>query len=251
MVVIRTTLLNGASAALRAWAAAAVAALLCLFASMPAQAGYCLGTTSCTLELNQNNGFTSGTDFGTVSLNLNTITHTVTIDVALNNAYRIITTGFPGGFGFSDTLGGGLTIGNFETGGIATKLYSGNESDATNDLHFDGFGYTNNAAATEGPKRAKSLQEISFTVSKGASITDVNQLVKLFSPEGGAGETYFVVDACTWVAASKSCSGTGLLGAYGQVPEPGSLVLLGTGLVALGVWRRRKLIRGNPRCASS
>ena len=223
------------------WGAAA-AAVLTLAAAVPAHAGFCPGTTSCTLQLNENNGFTSGTNFGTVSFNLNTLTHTVTIDVALTSAYRIIATGFPGAFGFSDTLGGGLTIGNFKTGGIPTLLYHGSQSDTTNDLHFDGFGFTNNAAATSAPKRALSLQELSFTVSKGSSITDVNQLVKLFSPEGGAGQTYFVVDACTWVATSRSCSGTGLLGTNKRVPEPASLVLLGTGLLALGIWRRRKLI---------
>jgi hypothetical protein len=245
VLVIRRILLDGASTALRAWRSVAAAALLTLVAAMPAHAGFCPGTTSCTLQLNENNGFTSGTNFGTVSLNLTG--HTVTIDVSLSSAYRIITTGFPGAFGFSSsTLAGstlgGLTIGNFKTGGVATSLYSGKKSDTTNDLHFDGFGYTNNAAATNGPARKFSLQEISFTVSKGSSITDVNQLVKLFSPEGGAGKTYFVVDACTWVATSKSCSGTGLLGTNKKVPEPASLVLLGTGLVALGIWRRRKLI---------
>ena len=247
--MIRTTLLNGASAALRAWTGAAAAALLCLFAAMPAQAGFC-PATSCGLTLTQNNGFTSGTNFGTVTLNLDTTTHTVTIDVSLTSAYRIITTGFPGAFGFVGSLGGGLTIGHYETGGQNTNLYSGSLSDTTNDLHFDGFGYTNDAAAVIGPKRSKSLQEMSFTVSKGTSITNVNQLVNLFNPEGGHGPAYFVVDACNWIASSKNCSGTGLL-AVSYAPEPGSLVSLGTGLVALGLWRRRKLIRGNLRCASS
>src|SRR4029077_7749428 len=149
---------------------------------MPAHAGFCPSTTSCTLQLNENNGFTSGTNFGTVSLNLTG--NTVTIDVSLTSAYRIITTGFPGAFGFSSTTLGGATLGglsidHFKTGGVATNLYSGKKSDTTNDLHFDGFGYTNNAAGTSGPARKFSLQEVSFTVSKGSSITDVNQLVKL------------------------------------------------------------------------
>jgi hypothetical protein len=56
--------------------------------------------------------------------------------VDLANGFLIINTGFPGSFGFVDSLGGGLTIGNF-----SSAAYSGATSNATNDQHFDGFGF--------------------------------------------------------------------------------------------------------------
>ena len=89
----------------------------------------------------------------------------------LATGFRIINTGFPGSFGFADTLGGGLTIGNF-----SSALYSGFLSDATNDLLWDGFGDSNDAAATTGPNSANGINEVTFTASK-AGLTDVNQLL--------------------------------------------------------------------------
>lgn len=192
----------------------------------------CASTTSCTLDLNQGNsssGIGSG-NFGTVDLELNQTTHVVTITVDLVAGWQIINTGFPGSFGFTDTLGGGLTI-----GGFSSSLYSGGTSDTTNNVHFDGFGYVNDAAATSGPKSGNGLNSVSFTVSKGSDITDVNQLVNLANPEGGDGPAYFIVDV-------YNGNTTGLVAADGSqsVPEPASMALLGSGMLALGVVLRRR-----------
>jgi hypothetical protein len=114
-------------------------------------ADICANPTDCILTLTQGNtgsGFGTG-DFGTVEISLNTLTDVATVDVTLASGFQIINTGFPGAFGFADILGGGLTIGNF-----SSSLYSGAISDATNDQHFDGFGFSNDAAATTGPMRA-------------------------------------------------------------------------------------------------
>ena len=75
-------------------------------------------------------------------------------------------------------MGGGLTIGNF-----SSALYSGFLSDATNDLHWDGFGDSNDAAATTGPNSANGINEVTFTASK-AGLTDVNQLLARISQRG-------------------------------------------------------------------
>ena len=72
------------------------------------------------------------------------------------------------------------------------------------------FGYANDAAATSGPQRSVSLQELSFTVSQGSSITDVRQLLQKFIPSGGNPSAYFVVDACIWGLNAGTCSSTGL-----------------------------------------
>jgi PEP-CTERM motif-containing protein len=204
----------------------------------------CASATDCTLTLSQGNsgsGFGTG-DFGTVHLTLNTTTDVATIDVTLATGFTVVNTGFPGSFGFADSLGGGLTIGNF-----SSALYSGAASDATNDLHFDGFGFSNDAAATTGPHAGNGLSEVSFTVSKGASLTDVNDLLNLFSPAGGDGPAYFVVDAFNSNTSGPGAGNTGLLSVSGpgnqpSVPEPGTYVMMtvGLGLVGLAKLRRSK-----------
>ena len=210
----------------------------------PAMAGLCTDTLDCTLTLDETNtGFSSTNtvqtgDFGTIHLTLDSTTHVATVDVDLASGFQIINTGFPGSFGFVDSLGGGLTIGNF-----SSNLYSGAISHATTDQHFDGFGYANNSAATTGPHAGNGLQEVSFTVSKGSSLTDVNQLVNAFSPPAGAGTTFFVVDAYDSNSGGNLGGRTGLLGVSGTatvVPEPRGLVFVLLGVFSVLGWFVRR-----------
>lgn len=162
-----------------------------------------------------------------------------TIDVKLASGFTIIGTGFPGAFGFVDSLGGGLTIGGFSSG-----LYSGGTSDATNDLHFDGFGFSNDTAATTAPHPGSGLNEVSFTVQKGSSLTDVNNVLSLFNPAGGDGPAYFVVDAFNNNTSGAGAGNTGLLAVTGgssSVPEPNTYLGIITGLgLLIGLARSRR-----------
>jgi len=233
----------------------AISGLLSIFLPGHALAGFC-SATNCTLTLTDSNFIGTGTfgtgTFGTVTLSLDA--HVVTVDVDLASAYRIIVAGnggdnlngnSPGAVGFSDNVGGHLAIGNFQSGGVTTALYSGSQSLApgcqTSDCHWNLFGYANDAAATDGPNRAQSVPELAFTVSQGASITDVYQLLRKSIPSGGNPAAYFVVDACIWDVKKSACSGTGLF-AVTKVPEPGSLVLLASSLLALGFLRWKRAI---------
>jgi hypothetical protein len=207
-----------------------------------ARAGFC-SATNCALALTNSNFIGTG-NFGTVTLSLSS--NVVTVDVNLGSAYRIVNTGFPGSFGFADNLGGGLTIGNFKTAGIPTTLYSGFKSSPSGctvnkDCHWDGFGYANNAVATQGARRPDSLQQLSFAVSKGLSITDIRQILQKFTPPAGNGPAYFVVDACVWrpIPGTDPCASTGLF-AVTHVPEPASLVIVASALLIIGFlgWRR-------------
>ncbi len=114
----------------------------------PASAGICASTTDCTLTLTEtNSGFSSNGvaqtgNFGTVELTLNKITDVVTVDVDLASGFEVIKTGAgAGSVGFEDSLGGGLTIGNFKYLDVLPALaYSGAVSDSTNDQHYAAFG---------------------------------------------------------------------------------------------------------------
>src|SRR5260221_2718307 len=134
-------------------------------------ANLCSSTISCTLVLSEGNtgsGFGTG-NFGTVDLEL--AGNSVTVSVDLADGFQLVNTGFPGSVGFVDGLGEGLTI-----GGFSSALYSGSLSDASTDLHFDGFGYGSDAAATSGPHAGSGLNSLSFNVT-GSGLGDVNELL--------------------------------------------------------------------------
>jgi hypothetical protein len=213
----------------------------------PASANLCSSATSCTLVFSEGNtgsGFGTG-NFGTVDLELSGSTVTVTIDLAVG--LQLVNTGFPGSIGFVDSLGGGLTIGDF-----SSVIYSGYLSDPSNDLHFDGFGYSSDAAATSGPHAGSGLNSLSFTVS-GAGLNDVNELLNQFGGPAGQGPVYFVADVYNANATGAGAGNTGLIAVTGPaddplpVPEPGGLATIGTAVLMLGFVGRRRTARLSAR----
>ena len=197
---MRTIFSRATAQAARVSLSLMISGLLWVSAPGQAAAGFC-ASTSCNLRLTNGNFIGTGT-FGTVSLTL--LANVVTIDVNLASAYRITKSSFPGAVGFADNLGGGRTIGDFKSGGVPTPPYSRYHRSAPscvgNDCSWGDFGYANSAAPTSGPQRLLSLQELSFTVSKGTSITDIRQLLRQFTLNGQKAKPYFVADGCVWIS---------------------------------------------------
>ena len=214
-----------------------------LLISAPASADLCASTTSCSLTFTQGNGgsgFGSG-NFGTLSLTR--AGNDVTVSISLASGFFLIGTGFPGAVGFSDSLGGGLTINGFNNAN-----YSGALSHATSDLHFDGFGFFNDAAATTAPSpgSASAASSLSFHVI-GAGLTDVEQLLNLANPAGGDGQAYFVADVINRNTSGPGAGLTGLIAITGggppnQTPEPQTLALIGLGFLAVAFARRQQRV---------
>ncbi len=214
--------------------------LLCLLifaGSSILLADSCASTTTCTLtftDANGGSGFGTG-NFGTLSLTLVGGNIAVVIDLA--DGFYAINTGFPGVVGF--VSGQAIT----DVTGLPTG-YSGWIQHGTNDLHWDGFGFSNTAVATTGPKAGSSdkVNILSFTVEN--SFTDVEQILNLFNPAGGDGPAIFVVDVINTNTSGPGAGNTGLIAVTPggiPIPEPSGLMLLGSGLFGLAAVARRKL----------
>jgi hypothetical protein len=211
-----------------------VLSLVSLALALPSFASsLCTNTTDCTLVLDTSNGFVSGSDFGTVHLQ---VTGTDTVEVTVNvPGYDLILTGFPGTFGFTDSLTSAATI----TG--LSGSYSGSLFDATQDQHFDGFGYFADAVATTGPHNGSGLSTVSFDVTQ-SGLNNVNDLLNLSATPAGHGQMYFVVDA-----GIPGTANTGLLGVSGTaVPEPSTYGFLTAAIIGIAVvaQRRKKTLNG-------
>ena len=216
-------------------------------------ASNCNSTTDCIFTFDIHNAGFSGVTlpgpFGTVEFVLNG--GNIDVTLKMNPDLVLIGTGFPATFGFNDDLElGDITAGSFSNvnysgstnnGGVDTTGGSGS------DLHFDGFGYFDDAAATTAPSAGSSnaISTLTFVLSRtgGHTFSSVQQLIE--TPSGGGdGSPYFVADvfdkAC---GANGGTACTGLVGVSNltsPVPEPSSYAFLGTGLLAMLFLIRRK-----------
>jgi len=176
-----------------------------------------------TFNLTVTNGFApSGPTYGTVTV-LGTST-SVTIEFAAAAGFEF----HNAGVGWKESLPGGASI-STETVTTCTTVGGATCSAVGNGGNFDGFGgYTK--AVGGGAGSSSGLTDVIITITgSGLALADfeggfAGQISPYPNPTGAA---------TGWVASTGSTNTT--------VPEPGTLTLLGTGLIAAASFLRRKL----------
>jgi len=193
--------------------------------------GSAVAARADTVTFNLNRGSTlPNQQYGTITLTL--VGSNIQVDIALLAGNKIVNTGFDASVAFNFTGTGQIGVTGLP--GTYTLVNSGNPSS----IGMDGFGtFEYGVLFNAQGGGAGTDSSLTFTVTRVGGFNSVLNLVQNSTNPPGSLQSPFAVDLiCASCGPATGVVGTGT----SPVPEPATMLLMGTGLAGLAASLRKR-----------
>src|SRR5690242_2060020 len=209
-----------------------LAILLAVFAVVSFGSVAAARADTVTFDLNRGSTLPNQ-QYGTITLTL--VGSNIQVDISLLAGNRIVNTGFDASVAFNYTGSGQIGVTGLP--GTYTLVNNGNPSS----IGMDGFGtFEYGVLFNSQGGGAGTDSSLTFTVTRVGGFASVFDLVQLSTNPPGSIQSPFAVD----IICDSCGPATGVIGTNGEsVPEPASMVLLGSGLLGLAAGVRKRMRR--------